>query len=295
MAQKQFGSVGTTGKKLGVIEEYLKMYKNALKNTYFQTIYIDGFAGSGEIPLDEQKGDLFTEEYQTVIAGSADRAFNVIPPFDRYFFIDKREKCIQALKNKFGDNLRTDRITYLTGDANEKIQNICTTEQWRSQRGVILLDPFGSQVEWKTIEAIAATQALDLWYLFPAGLGVFRQISNDGTIDPTHEPSITRLFGTEEWKTAFLKLSGQGDLFGQPMAYKKVVTPESAALFMIERMKGIFKGGVLDIMIPLGKHAYPSYYLLFAWGNNSPKAKTLANKLAKAAIKAIDRKNGRTN
>ncbi|MCF6197238.1 MAG: hypothetical protein L3J50_11115, partial [Emcibacter sp.] len=155
------------------------------------------------------------------------------------------------------------------------------------------LDPFGSQVEWKTIEVIASTQALDLWYLFPAGAGVFRQISNDGTIDPTHEPSITRLFGTEEWKTAFLKPSRQGDFFDQPVAYEKVVTPESAALFMIERMKGIFKGGVLDIMIPLGKHAYKSYYLLFAWGNPSQKAKALANKLAKAAITATDRKNGR--
>jgi hypothetical protein len=82
-------------------------------------------------------------------------------------------------------------------------------------------------------------------------------------------------------------------MFGVPASQEKIVTPRSAALFMIERLKGIFKGGVMDEMIPLGKHAYPSYYLLFAWGNASPKATGLAKRLSKAAVKATDRKHGR--
>lgn len=292
MTQKRFGSVRTTGKKLDVIAEYLSMYQKTVGGK-FKTAYIDGFAGSGEVPLTERKDDLFDKDVQTVISGSADRALNVTPPFNRYVFIDNRKKCIEALKSKFKHSPNALRANYLIGDANECIQNICKNEQWRYQRGVVLLDPFGSQVEWKTIEIIAATQALDLWYLFPAGVGVFRQISNDGTVHNTHESSITRLYGTDTWKEAFLEPSKEPDLFDAPITHEKVVTPESAALFMIERMKGIFKGGILDVMIPLGKHAYPSYYLLFAWGNASPKTKTLANTLAKAAITAIDRKNGR--
>lgn len=265
----------------------------ALKNTSFQTVYIDGFAGSGEVPLAEHTDDLFDEDVQTVIAGSADRALNVEPPFERYIFIDERKKCIDALRTKFGDNPHANSVSYKRGDANEHIQEFCSSEQWKSQRGVVLLDPFGSQVNWPTVEAIAATKALDLWYLFPAGLSVFRQISSAGTVDPTHEASITRLLGTEEWKTAFLRPSKQGDLFGETEKLEKVVTPENAALFMIERLREVFEGGVMDKMIPLGKHAYPSYYLLFAWGNASPKAKTLASRLSKAAVKATDRKHGR--
>jgi len=269
------------------------MYQKALNTTAFQTIYIDGFAGSGEVPIAEHKDDLFDEDVRTVLAGSADRALRVDPPFSRYIFIDKRKKCIEALKIKFKDSPNAKQVTHLVGDANEHVQKLCTSEQWRSQRGVILLDPFGSQVDWPTIEAIAATKALDLWYLFPAGLGVFRQISKDGTVDETHEASITRLLGTDEWKSAFFKPSKQADLFGEPVTQEKIVTPESAALFMIERLKSIFEGGVMEEMIPLGKHAYPSYYLLFAWGNASPKAKALANRLSKAALKATDRKHGR--
>ena len=270
------------------------MYQKALSNKGLQTIYIDGFAGSGEVPLAEHKDDLLDEEVKTVIAGSADRALAIEPPFNRYVFVDKRGECIDALKSKFEDHPNADRVSYCVGDANERIQQICQEEQWRYRRGVVLLDPFGNQVQWDTVEAIAETEALDLWYLFPAGLGVFRQISNQGTVDPTHERSLTRLFGTEDWKTAFLKPSPQGDLFGGPVGQEKVVTPESAALFMIDRLKQAFRGGVIDEMIPLGNLSYTSYYLLFAWGNSSPKAKTLANRLSKAAIKATDRRYGRT-
>lgn len=294
MAQKRFGSADSTGRKLDVIGEYLSMYQKALSNTDFATIYVDGFAGSGEVPLAEHTDNLFDEDVKVVIAGSADRALAVDPAFKRYVFIDNRRKCIDALRAKFQTNPNAGRIDYVIGDANENIQRICQAEQWRAQRGVVLLDPFGSQVNWQTIKAIAETKALDLWYLFPAGLGVFRQISKNGTVDKTHEASITRLFGTDEWKTAFLKPSKQPELFGEPASQDKVVTPESAAMFMIERMKEVFEGGVMDEMIPLGKHAYPSYYLLFAWGNASPKAKALANRLGRAAVKATDRKHGRT-
>lgn len=294
MSQKRFGSVESTGRKLDVIGEYLSMYQKALSNTSFKTIYIDAFAGSGEVPLAENKVDLLNdEEARTVIAGSADRALSVTPLFDRYIFIDERKNCINALSARFSGQKTDGNLEYVIGDANEHVQKICKNQQWRSQRGVVLLDPFGNQVHWETVVAIAETKALDLWYLFPAGLGVFRQISNKGTVDPTHEASLTRLLGTDDWKRAFLEPSKQGNLFDEPVGNDKVVTPESAALFMIERLKTVFKGGVMEEMIPLGKHAYPSYYLLFAWGNNSKKAGDLAKRLSKAALKATDRKHGR--
>lgn len=295
MTQIRFGSADSTGRKLDVIGEYLSMYQKALSNTPLRTLYVDGFAGTGEIPLGEQKEGWFDEDVQSVIAGSAQRAMAVAPPFNRYVFIDKRKRCIEALKAKFADHPNAPRVDYRIGDANAQIQTLCSNERWKFQRGVVLLDPFGSQVDWTTIEAIAATKALDLWYLFPAGLSVFRQISSDGSVDPTHAPSLTRILGTEEWQTAFLKPSQQTDLFDEPAGTEKDVTPESAAQFMIERLKTVFEGGVMEEMIPLGKHAYPSYYLLFAWGNSSPKAKALANKLSKAALKATDRKHGRLN
>jgi len=294
MSQIQFGSSQSTGRKLDVISEYLNMYQKALSQTSLSTIYIDGFAGSGEIPQGEVSASLFDDEVSTVIVGSAKRALEVHPKFDEYVFIDSRKACIDTLRSNFDEMPHSASTRFQIGDANAEITKICQDTDWKFKRGVVLLDPFGSQVSWETIETIANTQALDLWYLFPAGVGVFRQIGADGTVDDTHAPSITRLFGTEDWKTAFLKPSSQGELFGDPVRTEKVVTPESAAQFMIQRMKAVFQGGVLNEMIPLGQHAYPSYYLIFAWGNPSTKAKRLAARLSRAAIVATDRKHGRT-
>ena len=269
------------------------MYQKALSNTGLATIYIDGFAGSGEVPLSERQDGLFDEDVQLVIAGSAERAMSIVPPFARYVFIDRRKACIEKLQENFGDHVNAGRTEYIVGDANDAIRTFCQKEDWRSRRAVVLLDPFGGQVEWATIEAIAKTKAIDLWYLFPAGLCVFRQIGSDGSVHHTHEASITRIVGTEAWKSAFLTPSLQSDLFGDTGRQEKIVTPESAAAFMIERLQSVFRGGVLDVMIPLGRHAYASYYLLFAWANPSPNAAALARTLSKAAVKATDRKHGR--
>ena len=40
-------------------------------------------------------------------------------------------------------------------------------KDWSLHRAVLFLDPYGMQVEWATIEAVAKTKAIDLWLLFP--------------------------------------------------------------------------------------------------------------------------------
>lgn len=296
MAQRNFGSREATGRKLDVIENYLKMYQKALSGR-FDTLYVDAFAGSGEVPLSSPDStSLFKDEAErAVIVGSAARAMAVEPAFKEFVFIDKRDACLRSLKRSLCASPNLGSAKFIHGDANEQVQRICQSTDWRGKRGVVFLDPFGNQVSWETIEVIAQTEALDMWYLFPAGLGVFRQIGRDGRIDPTHAPSLDRMFGTNDWRTAFVKRTQTPDLFSHKETVEKVVTPASAAEFMMERLRSIFKGGVLEEKIPLGALSYTSYYLLFAWGNKADAAKALASKLSKAALKATDRMYGRPN
>ena len=296
MTQQRFGSSKSTGDKLDILAEYVTMYRRAL-GSRFKTLYFDGFAGTGQVPLTKEQGGLFGDNTgdSEVLVGSAIRASKVSPPFSRYVFVDKRNACLELLRDRLSTSPNFERMQFEVGDANEKALILCGKD-WLSNkaRGVFFLDPFGSQVEWSTIEAIANTRAIDLWYLFPAGVGVFRQIGKAGTVDPTHEASITRLFGTEEWKTAFLRPRESTTLFDAvEVSDEKVVTPESAARFMQKRLRSVFRGGVMDELIPLGKHAYPSYYLMFAWGNPSSATEKLARRLSKAALKAVERKHGR--
>ncbi len=55
---------------------------------------------------------------------------------------------------------------------------------------------------------------------------------------------------------------------------------DAATRFMIRRMKIVFKGGVLDRWLPLGKHGAPWYSLIFAWGNPSERAGRIARDIA---------------
>jgi three-Cys-motif partner protein len=155
----------------------------------------------------------------------------------------------------------------------------------------VFLDPYGNQVKWTTIEAIAKTAGIDLWYLFPAGLGVHRQIGKDAKVHASHEASLDELLGTSDWRNAFIEEQSSQDLFGARKDFAKIATPRSVTQFMIKRMREVFRGGVLDEWLPLGSQGNHMYSLLFAWANPSEKAQ-LAGKLAAAVLRS--KRRGRT-
>lgn len=193
----QFGGDWTT-RKLEVLAGYLRSYTTALKDkptaaTPFRKAFIDAFAGTGyresrhagdsEEPASGLLfPDLAEPEPGALLDGSARIALQTQPRFDRYIFIEQsqgRRAQLSALKAEFAD--LADDIEILAGDANEQIRNICGKD-WRSHRAVLFLDTFGMQVEWRTIEAVATTKAIDLWLLFPLGIGVNRLLTKSGDI-----------------------------------------------------------------------------------------------------------------
>src|SRR5256885_13893363 len=132
----------------------------------------------------------------------------------------------------------------------------------RAWRAVVFLDPYGNQVDWNTIAAPGRTEAVDLWYLFPAGLGVARQIGKDGKVHYTHGPSLDRIFGTSDWRAALLEEKSEPDLFqAERSSVQKIATPDSITRYMIQRMKTEFRGGVLDDWLPLGSNGTHMYSL----------------------------------
>jgi three-Cys-motif partner protein len=293
MAQSPFGGAHTE-RKLGKLETYLDRYTTALKHQKFRLIYFDAFAGTGDIPQPASAGALFAaDDYRPFIVGSAERALQVSTKFDDYIFVEhslKKVDRLAELSTRY-PSLR-DRITIRHEDGNVAVRQFCSQRDWRKTRAVVFLDPFGNQVEWDTIKAIAGTNAIDLWYLFPAGLGVHRQIGRDGTVDDTHVASLDRLLGTTDWRSAFIEEEPSADLFGETRNITtKVATPDSITRYMIRRMKTIFHGGVLDRWLPLGANGIHMYSLIFAWANPSEKAK-LAGKLADAVLRSERR--GRT-
>ena len=188
----RFGGDWTTS-KLTILGEYLERYATALKKQPFQTEYIDAFAGTGyRVLADEQQSenlmfpDLAADAPQALLDGSARIALSTTPRFNKYVFIEqsaKRCRELEALRTEFP--LLAADIDVRRGDANAEIRTLCS-RTWSSRRAVLFLDPYGAQVEWTTIEAIAATKAIDLWLLFPLGIGVNRLLTKSGEKCPLY-------------------------------------------------------------------------------------------------------------
>ena len=160
MATSQKFGGNWTEEKLNIFTSYLDSYLIALQNQKFKKIYIDAFAGTGEIE---------TSDGEQYLVGSAKRALSAVRKFDRYFFIEKDEDKaseLWAMVNSEFPHLKQ-IVSVYCGDANEKLEQIIREVDWRYNRGLLFLDPYATQVNWTTLETVAKTRSIDVWYLFP--------------------------------------------------------------------------------------------------------------------------------
>lgn len=284
MAKQSAFAGAHTVRKLEAIESYLRAYQKVMKKQNFKTVFFDAFAGTGDLPT-SPGGGLLAElgDKDEILRGSARRALQIEPPFNQYVFVEKmRGKADELLLLKAEFAALAGRVKVKHGDANDELISFCKSTDWRSTRAVVFLDPFGNQVRWETLEVLARCP-VDLWYLFPSHLGVNRQINNDGSIEANREPSLASLYGTTAWREAFVENEKMSDLFGEMEVRAKRVDADIATRFMIQRMKTIFKGGVLDDWLPLGRNAAHWYSLIFACGN--PRGREIAHRIARAVMR----------
>lgn len=106
------------------------------------------------------------------------------------------------------------------GDANALLRQWCAATDWSNQRAVVFLDPYGMQVEWQTLEAIAGTKAVDLWLLFPMGVAVNRLLTREHPPPGEWVAALTEIFGTDRWRAAFYPEHQEPPLFG-PQAVQR--------------------------------------------------------------------------
>ncbi len=274
-SDQHFGGAWTTA-KLEVLRRYLAAYTTALKNPRFEKLYVDSFAGSGyrterAAPGDPAQPPLFPDlaedEAQGWLHGSARIALACQPRFDRYLFIERSpERCdeLRALAREFPEFGAAVEIRQ--GDANAEIQALCR-RRWRDHRAVAFLDPFGLQVDWVTIEAIAETRAIDLWLLFPLGIGVSRLVTRSGDIPEAWQRKLDAFLGTQAWREAFYSTHPTLPLFGGSEERRVKATTDAIGRFFLERLRSVFPGVADQPAVLKNSRNCPLYLLCFAVGN----------------------------
>lgn len=291
MAGHTFGG-NWTEEKLSCLEKYLAAYRTIFtgneKARHFRTWYVDAFAGTGTRAERSQPSDdlqLFDDVYAETTDyrdGSARKALSLASPFDRYLFVEQSRDRVNTLNTTIGNDFAAlaTRCELQQGDANTVLKEWCDRRDWKKERAVVFLDPYGMQVEWSTIEVLAATKAVDLWYLFPLGVGVARLLTKDGNINPAWQTRLQKLFGTTDWRGRFYQVTTTQDLFGDRETVARDASEENIAAFIHERLKTCF-AAVADGLVLRNSKASPLYLLCFAAANEkgAPTALRIAQRI----------------
>jgi three-Cys-motif partner protein len=287
MVEHRFGG-SWTERKLEALREYLVQYQliftrnpNARK---LRTIYVDAFAGTGERERgarDVEPGLFgYDEEVRGYQEGSAYKALSIDHKFHEYVFIEHESRRAGGLRHMLQSKFPqlVDRCSVHEEDANHWLQDWCRTQEWRGQRAVVFLDPYGMNVEWATIEAVARTRAIDLWVLFPFAIGAGRMMPKEYPPDSLWAHRLTAIFGTEEWKSRFYGERTTRGLFGDQGAIVRIAGVDEILEFFLERLRSVFAGVVEHPMILENSKHSPMYALCFAAGN--PKGAPTAVRIA---------------
>ena len=283
-----------TSEKLSKLSSYLAEYTKALKYQNFKLIYIDAFAGTGYRSInnfDDDQTQMFPDQAggdaEAFHTGSARIALETEPRFSEYYFIEQdAAKCaeLEKLKTEFPDKSKD--IQILNENSNTAIERICNRFRKDGKlRGVIFLDPFGMNVSWRTVEVIARTKAIDMWYLFPFGVGVNRLLTKDGNIPDAWQRRLDDIFGEPDWRDIFYKPAVIQDLFDTEERVTKTGDFKAIESYLVKRLKQTFAGGkVVEKPLPLyNSRKNPLYLLCFAAG--SPNGAPIAVRIASHILK----------
>jgi len=207
--------------------------------------------------------DAEAKEYQD---GSARIALGLSSPFDQYLFIEKSRKRAGELRRVITSEFQQldNRCKIRTGEANAEIRKWCAERDWKKERAVVFLDPYGMQVEWETIKMLASTKGVDLWYLSP---GITRLLRHNGKIDEKWGKRLDILLGTGAWRTRFFQKGIRTDLFGDIENVERTATEAAIEGFIHERLATCFGKNVGRGLILRNSKNSPLYFLCFAASN----------------------------
>lgn len=287
----EFGSADTQT-KLDCLQRYLQAYSVALQNKGFARIYIDAFAGTGNRTVTHAALPIFengeTKSVEVNTKGSAKIALDIEPEFTSVVLIEQDEARSLALKKMVEDRGES-RVHVRTGDANAIVRRLCSRYDWHKEkmRGVIFLDPYGMEVNWSTVEAIAATEALDCWYFFPLS-GLYRNAPLDARrLDDVKINTLNRVLGTDTWQNDWYRFENKTyDLFGETDGMQRDFDVDQIENWVGDRLKSVFKGAVLPPLRLRHANKAPMASLFFAMSNPDRKAVGLGTKIANHILSA---------
>lgn len=252
---KTFGGKWTE-LKLNAFIAYVKAYltiMNKAKVKYnWETIYFDGFAGSGE----NIRSNIFEESFFdfdqdlieeiSIYKGSVKKILELEEPFifDYYYFIDNNKSNIDNIdRTKVSvQHIKSDRIIVRKGDCNVELRKLSHALNNKRYAALIFLDPFGMQVNWDSIASLKNTKS-DIWILLPSGVAINRLLPKSGYVEK-HNLILEKFFGLkyEDLRSKFYLDIIEDNLFGQQKKSTKIINAiDKIVELYISQMNTVWK------------------------------------------------------
>lgn len=181
MDKNQFGG-SWTELKIEILETYARQFLTVFKNQLNQKLlYFDGFAGSGDIKVENSNDD-----DNHIIEGAAIRILKLDKPraFNMYYFVEKKKSLANSLEKKIKEQFPKREIYVQAKDCNEKLFALAKSlksDKGKSFKVLGFIDPKGMQLEWASLEVLRGLP-IDLWILNPTS-GTNRVLVRKGEID----------------------------------------------------------------------------------------------------------------
>jgi three-Cys-motif partner protein len=284
--------------KLDRLRKYLNAYTTIMKGQRWCEgyYYIDAFAGPGghRVRMRERKNLTRQElllniagfgqsqvEQRQFLAGSPRVALNIEHPFTGYVFVERspsRVAALEQLKLEYG---RTRSIVIRQTDCNSYLRDRVVLNpkvDWKKNRALVFLDPFGMQVPWNTLELLSQTKAIEVFLNFPVGMAIQRLIPRKSDkISDQRRAMLNEYFGSPDWYNVMYRTSS--NLFGDEDEKKRERSGKRLVKWYRDRLKKTF-GNVSRAALFRNTHGSHLYYLLVA--SHNPTGVTIANDILSA-------------
>ena len=262
MTSASFGGSWTQD-KLNILKRYLDAYTTVLKNQPFSLTYFDAFAGEGQWSPGSRYTDDDYGDFRELHLGSPRIALEIQEkPFDRLVFVEKdvaRSRSLQDLKVEYPER----DVRIINGDANDEVPRFCD-DMAQSDRAVVFLDPFATEVSWDTVTRIAGTQKIDCWILFPLG-AIARMMPRNDEPSPALRERLDGIFGGREHWQDLYSPSAQLRLMGDPTQQRS--GSEAIAERYRERLESVFARVAPTRRTLTNSRNSPMFELFFAASN----------------------------
>jgi three-Cys-motif partner protein len=273
----------------GYLEKYTLIFDKNSNARHFETYYVDAFAGSGFIDTSKKKSgsseadmfdDLNDEESLNFIKGSAVCALEIDPPFKHYLFVEmSAARCdeLEDLKKAYPKNAAS--IEIRQGDANTVLLDWVKGQDWKKTRAVVFLDPYGMQVSWELLKALGDTKGVDLWLLFPLGVGVMRLLTKKAPPPDEWNRNLTKIFGTSAWESEFYAADSTPEFsLGFAETTKRNTDTSGVEKYILAKLGEVFHSVHSKPRVLRNSKNNPLYLFCFACANQ--KGSTPAMKIA---------------